>query len=284
VTNEIEHVSDTALMVAACRAIETRREDGQVRDPFAARLAGERGMAFARSGPFQDLVSFVVGLRARLMDELIVEMVRTGEIETVANLGAGLDTRPWRLDLPPTLRWIEADFGVILDYKHSRLDSETPHCRLERLPVDLASPEARGQLFERVGPDPALMITEGLLMYLTKRIFTAIAEESAKFSGIRQWLLDVAVLDAFRRMTGGGRNDPIERLRPADHLQGQEVLDAAREPGWQVAVARPYARDFVTMSETRRERIREAFKQAGNRASPRDEVSGVYLLKQAQAA
>lgn len=46
---KIEHVSDTALMVAACRTIETELEDGQVRDAFAERLAGERGMAFARS-------------------------------------------------------------------------------------------------------------------------------------------------------------------------------------------------------------------------------------------
>lgn len=42
---EIIHVSDTALMVAACRAHETELEDAFVRDPFAARLAGERGLA-----------------------------------------------------------------------------------------------------------------------------------------------------------------------------------------------------------------------------------------------
>jgi len=33
--DQIQHVSDTALMVAACRAIETARADGLVRDPFA---------------------------------------------------------------------------------------------------------------------------------------------------------------------------------------------------------------------------------------------------------
>ena len=34
-TGEINHVSDTALMVAACRAHETELEDAFVRDPFA---------------------------------------------------------------------------------------------------------------------------------------------------------------------------------------------------------------------------------------------------------
>jgi len=42
--SEISHVSDTALMVAAARAMETARPDGLVRDPYAERLAGERGM------------------------------------------------------------------------------------------------------------------------------------------------------------------------------------------------------------------------------------------------
>jgi O-methyltransferase involved in polyketide biosynthesis len=41
-SSEITRVSDTALMVAACRAHEAELEDAFVRDPFAARLAGER--------------------------------------------------------------------------------------------------------------------------------------------------------------------------------------------------------------------------------------------------
>ena len=47
----ITHISDTALMVAACRALETGRPDGFLRDPFAARLAGERGKAIADALP-----------------------------------------------------------------------------------------------------------------------------------------------------------------------------------------------------------------------------------------
>jgi O-methyltransferase involved in polyketide biosynthesis len=35
---ELNHVSDTALMVAACRALETESDEGFVHDPFAARM------------------------------------------------------------------------------------------------------------------------------------------------------------------------------------------------------------------------------------------------------
>jgi O-methyltransferase involved in polyketide biosynthesis len=40
-THEVAHVSDTALMTAARRAMETARPGGLIRGPFAAQLAGE---------------------------------------------------------------------------------------------------------------------------------------------------------------------------------------------------------------------------------------------------
>ncbi|HEY2739416.1 MAG TPA: class I SAM-dependent methyltransferase, partial [Thermoanaerobaculia bacterium] len=39
----IDNVSDTARWVAVYRAMETARPDAIFRDPFADRLAGERG-------------------------------------------------------------------------------------------------------------------------------------------------------------------------------------------------------------------------------------------------
>jgi hypothetical protein len=55
----------------------------------------------------------------------------------VVSAGAGLDTRPWRLQLPPDLRWLEVDFPAILDYKDSLMATEKLRCRRERLTADL---------------------------------------------------------------------------------------------------------------------------------------------------
>ena len=62
---QIQHVSDTALMVAACRAIETARADGLVRDPFAERLAGPRGEAILHSISGWQVMCFGIGVRTR---------------------------------------------------------------------------------------------------------------------------------------------------------------------------------------------------------------------------
>jgi O-methyltransferase involved in polyketide biosynthesis len=58
---QIQRVSDTALMVAACRALETARADGLVRDPFAERLAGPRGDAILHAITGWQLMCFGIG-------------------------------------------------------------------------------------------------------------------------------------------------------------------------------------------------------------------------------
>ncbi|HVW85101.1 MAG TPA: class I SAM-dependent methyltransferase, partial [Bryobacteraceae bacterium] len=134
---KIEHVSDTALMVAACRAMETVRPDGLVRDPFAASLADDKGMAIAKSSSGMEWMSFAIGIRSRFIDDLLTSELERGEIETVLNLGAGLDTRPWRMDLPSGLRWIEADYPDMIAYKRERLGDARPRCALQQIAADL---------------------------------------------------------------------------------------------------------------------------------------------------
>src|SRR5260370_16286910 len=112
-SGEITHVSDTALMVAACRALESECADGFVHDPFAARLAGERGLAILRGLPHAEILRFGIGLRSRFIDELLLEALASNPIATVLSLGSGLDTRPWRLELPAGLRCIESHFPPI---------------------------------------------------------------------------------------------------------------------------------------------------------------------------
>jgi len=129
------------------RAMETAHPVGIVRDPFAERLAGARGMAIAHAFPFVETMRFGVGVRCRFLDDLVAHTVATHAIGTVISAGCGLDSRPWRLDLPSGLRWIEVDFPEMLDYKAKVMAGETPKCRLEHLAADLNDPSQRQAVF-----------------------------------------------------------------------------------------------------------------------------------------
>src|SRR5262252_3765992 len=199
----ITHVSDTALMVAACRAHENELEDAFVRDPFAARLAGERGVAILHEMPHANVLRLGLAIRTRFIDELLLEALAKYPIATVLSVGCGLDTRPWRLDLSPDLRWIEIDSADMLDYKDGLMSGERSHCRRERLTVDLNDAAQRRVMYDAAGSSPALMITEGLLLYLPAATVDALAGEVPAHSGVAHWISDITT-SAFSKVLGGG--------------------------------------------------------------------------------
>jgi methyltransferase (TIGR00027 family) len=261
--DKITHVSDTALMVAACRAHETELEDAFVRDPFAARLAGERGVAILRALPHANVVRLGLAVRTRFVDELLLEALGGYPIRTVLSIGCGLDTRPWRLDLPSPLRWIEIDFREVLDYKDRLMFGETPRCRRERLTADLNDAAQRSALYEAAGSAPALMLTEGLLLYLPAATVEALAAEASSHSGVSHWISDITT-SAFSKVLGGGTDTtkPIRHVQASDALKGEQILEVVRRNGWTTSAMRSYISDVGFVLE----RVRRAL---GGAAPPR---------------
>jgi O-methyltransferase involved in polyketide biosynthesis len=77
-------------------------------------------------------------------------------------LAAGLDTRPYRLDLPPELIWVEADLPALIAEKDRVLAGQTPRCQLSHHAVDLAVPAARHTFLNEALADArkAFVLTE----------------------------------------------------------------------------------------------------------------------------
>ena len=84
-------------------------------------------------------------IRTVIIDDLIKRAIAKG-VDTIINLGAGLDTRPYRMDLPRSLRWIEVDYFHVIALKETRLAEETPRCRLERQKPMHEVPKGSGYL------------------------------------------------------------------------------------------------------------------------------------------
>jgi len=187
----ITHVSDTALWVANCRVPEGRRADAAFDDSLASMLSGERGRKIARSIPRSAMVAWGMIIRTSAIDQLISDALQAG-VDTVINLGAGLDTRPYRLDIPATLRWIEIDFPNIVDLKNSKLLDRKPNCRLERIGMDLLDRASRNEIFARYGTTSknTLIITEGVIPYFSNHEIATLSGELLAIPSIRFWIQD----------------------------------------------------------------------------------------------
>jgi methyltransferase (TIGR00027 family) len=198
----IKNVSDTAFMVAIYRAIESERPDALFHDPLASKLAGEYGrrivahmsgghwLGFTRAMRTR-IMSWVMAVRTRIIDDFIVAAVAQGA-DAILNLGAGLDTRPYRLELPSSLCWIEVDYPAMIEFKDDGLRQETPRCRLERVKLDLADLSARSQLFSQLGSrfTNVLVLTEGVIPYLSNEQVAGLAEDLKAQGSFRRWIVD----------------------------------------------------------------------------------------------
>jgi methyltransferase (TIGR00027 family) len=188
----IRNISDTAMWVAVYRARESERPDAVFRDPYARRLAGERGEQIATSLKFSEKNAWSFIARTWIIDRLILEQVAEG-VDLVVNLAAGLDARPYRLPLPASLRWVEVDLAPLITYKETVLRGERPVCQLERVALDLADRAGRARLFTRIGATAqrTLVIAEGLLIYLTADDVGALARDLAAQPSFVRWIIDL---------------------------------------------------------------------------------------------
>ena len=196
---KIEHVSDTAFWIASVRAMESERPDALFHDRLADRLAGDKGRQIARAMPGFDMIAFTIALRTTALDRLILSTLELG-VDLVLNLGAGLDTRPYRMQLPATLRWVEADFPSVIEFKEAKLSAEKPACQLERVALDLSDRVQRQALLDKVSSEArsVLLLTEGVIPYLHDDEVGRLADDVHAMQNFRYWAQEYYGIEARR--------------------------------------------------------------------------------------
>ena len=202
-----ESVGLTALGVAAGRAVETRREDGLVDDPYAeafVEAAGVEGMMPATGdgaggggapGSGQDdglwfKHTEYLGVRSLFFDRFFADAAQEGVTQAVI-LAAGLDTRAFRLEWPAGSTVYELDQSRVLAFKDEVLADRGAEEAAGRRTVEIDLREDWPAALRAAGFDPdapTAWLAEGLLPYLPasaeEALFARIQELSAPGSAI----------------------------------------------------------------------------------------------------
>jgi methyltransferase (TIGR00027 family) len=176
----------TAHWIAAVRARESGRPDRLFDDPYAAALAGPRGVVIRQSSErASGGENAYLPVRTRYFDDVLVRAVTDGGADQVVLLGAGLDTRAFRLPMPEHVRLFELDRAEILEEKEGILVAMGARARCARrvVPADLregCSSELRAAGLDRGAV--TVWVAEGLLFYLVEETVRSVLREAAALS------------------------------------------------------------------------------------------------------
>ncbi|MEX3647898.1 class I SAM-dependent methyltransferase [Mycolicibacterium porcinum] len=172
-------VGQTALFVAASRALEARKADplavDQYAEVFCRRVGGEWATAVEGTDPEHPLqtefgehfVNFQ-GARTKYFDEYFTRAIEAG-VQQVVLLAAGLDSRAYRLPWADGTVVHELDQPRVLEFKRDTIGEldETPKAERREVAVDLRDDWPRALQDSGFDPSrPSAWIAEGLLIYL----------------------------------------------------------------------------------------------------------------------
>lgn len=242
----IHDVSDTAIWVAHYRAEESDRSDALFHDPLAKRLAGEKGRIIAEQISQSRYIGWSVVIRTYIIDNFIQDLIANG-VDTIVNIGAGLDSRPYRLQLPSSLKWIEIDYPHIMDFKNRTLENDKPNCELTRIGLDLANQKLRSEIFSDIAAQNKniLVLTEGVVPYLTMEQVSSLATDLLNELKCSYWILDYFSSKIARYMIRGKirrqmQNAPFQFFPEDWH-------GFFRERGWQQKDIRYMAQESLRL-------------------------------------
>ncbi|MEO7997941.1 MAG: class I SAM-dependent methyltransferase, partial [Gemmatimonadaceae bacterium] len=110
---------------------------------------------------------------------------------------------PYRLDLPPTLRWVEVDYPHVIEFKGRELANEKPRCQLERVKIDLADRTLRQEFLKSLNDSAKriLVITEGVVPYLTVDQAATLADDLNATPHIENWVVDYFSTEAMKMLS-----------------------------------------------------------------------------------
>jgi methyltransferase (TIGR00027 family) len=168
---KLNTVSETALITLRARAIETGKPSPILQDPECLRLLNSIGeldlsahqLRFLNRNLPRSLTTYIA-LRARKYDQWSAEFLRKNPKGLVVSLGAGFDTRYWRISADKE-QYIEIDLPEVIETKKQLLGDTLSYpvhgCSVldEQWMEEISHRQKEGILF----------LAEGLLMYLPER-------------------------------------------------------------------------------------------------------------------
>jgi O-methyltransferase involved in polyketide biosynthesis len=158
---------ETYLATLYGKALDAAAPNPILGDQFAANAVARIDCDF-KALKLPKGAEITLPMRARHFDQWTRAFLAANPEATVLHLGCGLDTRVYRIDPGPKVRWFDVDFPDVIALREQLYPEREGYRRIGSSVTDLAWLDAVP------GDTPVLVVAEGLVMYLHEKDGTAL--------------------------------------------------------------------------------------------------------------
>jgi O-methyltransferase involved in polyketide biosynthesis len=158
---------ETYLATLYGKALDAAVENPILGDRFAADAVARIDYDFTEL-KLPNRGEITLPLRAWHFDQWTRAFLAANPVSTVLHLGCGLDTRVYRIDPAPKVRWYDVDLPDVIALREQLYPERDGYRRIGSSVTDLA------WLNAIPGDTPVLVVAEGLVMYLHEQDGTAL--------------------------------------------------------------------------------------------------------------
>lgn len=159
-------ISNTAFYCCGVRMDDAKRERSVCNDLYAERFMDERGFSIYEPFRSEKMPNLSNVTRCRIIDDYVSSELKSSGNVNIVTIGAGFDTRPYRL---AGGNWIELDEPQIVVYKNENLPVSECSNSLQRIPIDFSSEKLSDKLENVDKVARTIVVIEGVFMYLDRK-------------------------------------------------------------------------------------------------------------------
>ena len=223
-----DNVSETLLINVYMRHLDFKDADPILNDPFSSAIVEQIDYDFAK---FDDAHLSKTGtvIRAKFFDDETLRLAAEFDRPIIVQLGAGLDTRPLRLQSAlPSALFYDLDLPDVIAVRDALLPKAKNNFNL---PYSMLDPLWMDELVAKHGSAGYIFILEGVSMYFEKEefkeFFIALAQ---KFRG---YVLSDFMSEFSVRKFDSRRHDAMRHMQNAPFKMG--ISGGAEVQGWDSA-------------------------------------------------
>jgi len=166
-TSDLTPVEQTAFLTEYARALDSEWVRPILGDPLAHEVVGKIDYDFAGLG-VQTSVVCQTALRAKMLDDRVRAFVDKHPDAVVVDLGAGLDSGFYRVELPTTVDWYSVDLPGITAVRDQVMPADPQSHSVSMCLADEHWPDA-------IPADhPTMLIADGLFAFLTEPVIVGL--------------------------------------------------------------------------------------------------------------